>query len=895
MREYPEALLEEIRNALKSDSQFNFKQEGNYLRFGVCPNCGEKECFVSLNKPFRVNCGRLNNCRWSATSRELFPEIFENLSRRHPSTPENSNATADAYMSQVRGFSLEKIKGMYIQANAKHQKKEEYYPAVKVIISQTCYWLRIINADDVRRNGDKAKIIQIGNRGYKDYGWVPPEMKFEENDEIWITEGIFKSMAFLHIGKKSISGLSANNLPRDIIKEHSGKNITWILAEDNDNAGRDNTIKFKREIEAMGERVAVAFPQIGEDWDDVFRDERLNEQYIQDSFYRGFYYLTESYQLKAFYHYCKYNYTHSIIDYRNALYCYKIDNKKFQDTREDERFKYPDSEYGWNLPRETIDKYFSQFNSFAEVKKICPCKPEFLYIEKDIVTQERTNTFYVEFANHTPSMLLNSDGTIYKSADNFSNGLLKHTGFAPFTGSNNDLAILHERWFNSRIKFVRGVPFAGYEPETKIYVFPDFAYHNGQYQKISKHGFFTFGRNSVKCNLSGLNFRKADEFSAEWIHAFYEAFSLNGMVLLSWWLGTLFAEQIRAKQDSWPFLEYTGEPGAGKSTQLRFMWRCLGVEGYEGFDPNKTTLPGRSRQMTQGSNLPVVLLEADRHDSGRKNVKSFDFSELKNLFNGGVIRTTGAKTAGSEVRNLEFRGGILISQNAEVDGEPAILERIVHCHCTKDHFNDQNAKLANKLRDMTVQELGGFIHAVLRNERKLLDGYFRSFEKCYKKLMERDNGQVNNWRILLNHAQINAWLHQLPTIFGTHLKDAQLAAAEDYIWTRAISRQQRLSGDHILLEQFWEVYEYLHERNTTEGIQELLNHSNDPKQIAINMPHFQEIAGAHRQNIASTSELLPLFKGCKRHQCLGVKPVRSAIFKKIIKCWVFRVNNEDEV
>ena len=885
---YDNELLNDIQVALINDVQFNFKKSNSMLRHGVCPNCNEREAFINLEKPHVIKCGRLNNCGWSATVREIFPDIFENLSARYKATETNPNATADAFMSKIRGFDLAKISGMYTQANVKHKNKSEYYPAVKIIISKSCYWTRVIDAADVRKNGAKSKII--GN--YKGFGWYPENMQFNEGDEIWITEGIFKSMAFMHVGMKSISGLSAHNLPIEIIKQHKNKNITWIVAQDNDKAGCDFSKKFKKYIEDIGERVVVAFPAVGEDWDDVYRAGNLNSQYLSDSYFRGFYHMAETYQKKAFFAYHKYKNTYSIIDFRNALYRFKVDPKKLAEANEATTMikQYPCPERGWLLPQCEIDTLYANFNSESEIRKICPCKPQFLYIEKDIITNERTNTFFVEFANQTPSMLLTADGTIYKSADNFSQGLLKHTGFAPFVGNNVDLAILHERWFARKIKFVQGVPFTGYEPKTQIYVFPEFAYNNGQYQKINKHGFFSYGRTSVKCNLKGFHFRKADEFNGDWINDYYDAFHYNGMVLLAWWLGTLFAEQIRKKQDSWPFLEYTGEPGAGKSTQLRFMWRCLGIEGYEGFDPNKTTMAGRSRQMTQGSNLPVVLLEADRHDGGRKSMRGFDFSELKNLYNGGVIRTTGVKTGGSEVKTSEFRGGIVISQNAEVDGEMAVLERIVHCHCTKEHFNENNAQKACNLRDMNGTDLGGFLHQALRNERQLLHGYFREYERIYKKY----ENSVPNWRIVHNHAQITAWLYQLPKIFGNRLSAEQLQKVEDFIWSRANSRLERVSGEHPAVQQFWEVYDYLNVRMVDNTRHYCLDHSRDEKVIAINMPNFQQIAADARQNIASTAELLPLLKNNKTHKCQGVKVITSALLNKQVKCWIFANNNSDE-
>nr|DAI44366.1 MAG TPA: Toprim-like [Caudoviricetes sp.] len=884
LHQYSDEILEEVRRALIADRSFEFKRSGDHLRQGICPNCGMPECFVDLRKPFRVSCGRLNNCQWSATVRELYPEIFENLSRRHPATPENPNATADAYLRDVRGFDLDKIRGMYFQANAKHKNKDEFYPAVKVIISQTCYWLRLIDADDVRRNGAKSKIIG----DYRGFGWIPPGMTFDVGDQVWITEGIFKSMAFLHIGIKAISGLSASNLPRQVIEANKGKQITWIIAEDADEAGRNAAEKFRKEVETMGEAVRIAFPQSGEDWDDAFRDGRLNADYIDKSFWRGFYFLAPTALAKAFFYYCLTGREHHVFDFKFALWRYKTGSGRNDDQN---AFKYPDPERGWNMPAAEIGKYMAKFSNFCEIKEICPCKPQFLYIEQDILTGERTNTFYVQFANGTPSMLLTSDGTLYKNPDNFSNALLKYTGFAPFNGGPADLAALHREWFRTSVKFVRGIPFIGYEAGTRIFITPDFAYCGGQFQKVNEYGFVSFGRDSVKCNLAGLTIRKAvNEFNGDWINDYYDAFDKNGIALLAWWLGTLFAEQIRLKQDSWTFLEYTGAPGSGKSTQIKFCWRLFGIDNYEGFDPNKTTPAGRARQMTQISNLPVVLLEGDRAETdGRRNLKAFDFNELKDMFNyGAPVRTTGVKTGGSETLKLIFRGGILITQNAEVKAHPAVLSRIVHCHCTQDHFTKENAKQADRLKQLTSAELGGFLHAALRNERTLLDGFFRQYDSVMADFERRNaGGEVKEYRVRHCHAQVAAWVRMLPALFP-QLSAARIEAVVDHLWERAKNRQQRLTGDHPMLEQFWEVYEYLHERKLPGGgIQEMLNHSKDPALIAINLPHFQEQAANAKQNLPPAGELTSLFKTSQRHRCLGMKSVRSAIFEKTMTCWVF--------
>ncbi|MFP3595064.1 hypothetical protein, partial [Chryseobacterium sp. SIMBA_038] len=65
-------------------------------------------------------------------------------------------------------------------------------------------------------------------------------------------------------------------------------------------------------------------------------------------------------------------------------------------------------------------------------------------------------------------------------------------------------------------------------------------------------------------------------FDPSWFSDFFAVHHLNGLAALSWWTATLFVQQIRSKQESWPFLELTGDAGAGKSSLLRFLWRLLG-------------------------------------------------------------------------------------------------------------------------------------------------------------------------------------------------------------------------------------------------------------------------------------------------------------------------------
>jgi Cdc6-like AAA superfamily ATPase len=70
-------------------------------------------------------------------------------------------------------------------------------------------------------------------------------------------------------------------------------------------------------------------------------------------------------------------------------------------------------------------------------------------------------------------------------------------------------------------------------------------------------------------------------------------------VCLSFFFGSLFAEQVRTEMKSFPFLEMHGLPGTGKTTLVEFLWKLLGRENYEGFDPAKATPAAMARNLAK--------------------------------------------------------------------------------------------------------------------------------------------------------------------------------------------------------------------------------------------------------------------------------------------------------
>ncbi|MBN0091440.1 hypothetical protein JTL65_32540, partial [Pseudomonas aeruginosa] len=99
--QFEDIYRQDVIPALENDRELDFKPHeasDEYLNKGECPGCGKRSLYISKSKPYQLKCNRLNQCGYEEKTRERYRHLFENLSERFPSTPENPNATADAYL-----------------------------------------------------------------------------------------------------------------------------------------------------------------------------------------------------------------------------------------------------------------------------------------------------------------------------------------------------------------------------------------------------------------------------------------------------------------------------------------------------------------------------------------------------------------------------------------------------------------------------------------------------------------------------------------------------------------------------------------------------------------------------------------------------------------------------
>lgn len=945
-------LLTDIADRLTQEFGFKLKAGGKYLQQGKCPSCHKPRLWTYAASPWVIKCERLNNCGYEAHAKDLYPELFESWSERFqapeaakPVEQQNPHAASDAYLTIGRGFDLALISGTYTQENYFDPHADQGRGAgsatVRFQVADT-WWERII--DRPQRFGKKKANFKAGG-SYAGQWWALPSLSFltpppptpetviadamakalqaasaqgpgqpailtnPPPAELWLVEGVFDAIALAHHGIAAVTLLSCNNYPEkaladlDALLKRQGGTVpapllVWAL--DSDDAGRNFTRKHVTRARAAGwSCTAAQIPQKGKgkiDWNDLHQRERLSENDIKEYRYRGALLLASTAQEKAL---LMYNHTGRAdfdFDLGNRMWWFKLDLDRYGKARDALREAIKDGR------EDTMDEDDQRDKALLEshtLQQIANCHPQALYYQRNDLTDEAWYYFRVSFPHDGPTIKGTFTSGQLTTSSEFEKRLLHMAPGAMFSGTSQQLKKIMQ-WQLDHPKVVQTVDYIGYSAAYKTYLLGQVAVREGQIHEVNAEDYFDFEKLSIKSLQKSIHLHintNRDEYDRSWVKHLWQAFGPKGFIALSFWFGSLFAEQIRADQASFPFLEIVGEPGSGKSTLIQFLWKLLGRD-YEGFDPSKSTSAGRLRTFTQVSNLPIVLIESDREtkSGGQSHIKSFDWDELKDAYNGNSIRTTGVKTGGNETYDPPFRASIVISQNNQVQASQAIMERICHMTFDTQHFTNQSYESAKALEKVEIEQVSGFILAALKRESHVLAQICSTHESNTQFLLAQDG--IHKPRIAKNHAQLLCIATALRDV--VKVSDDDFAQVQAQIVAMARERQQSINADHPLVQEFWEAFDYLDGMGVTHpsGARDerpLLNHSRNTDEIAVNLNEFVEKAAAHRQQIPVLAELKKVLRTSKTRRYLDVKSVNSAIktrndgidTPRTVHCWLF--------
>ncbi|QWP76069.1 toprim domain-containing protein [Lysobacter sp. K5869] len=881
--EMNEALVNDIVKRLRND--FGFKSRSGYLQEGKCPECGHKELFTSEAKPNTLKCGRANNCGAWVSVRQLYPDLFEAYSDRNPQTADKPHAAADAYLSESRGFDLSRLRGLYTQEWHRDAELKITTATVRFPLPGGSWWERFIDRAE-RFGKQKAKFAYGKDRAGE---WWQMLDSAQWPAELWLVEGIFDAIALEHHGVAARALLSCNNYPDVALArlraayEAAGRPLPVLVwALDGDKAGRDYTAKWHARALADGwKSKAAQIPQSGSqkiDWNDLHLRNTLGPVDLETFLYHGALLVATTPSEKARLMHKRVGRATFYFEHGRRLYWSSFDVKAYDEARE--KLKSDSDDMSDDEVRDAA------LTEALCVSEICNCYPQPLYYQANRLTGESWYYYRVTFPPgpyHGTEIKGTFKSNQLTSATEFRNRLLDLASGAFWDGTTAQVIRIAKATLYG-LKTVETIPFIGYAREHGCYVFGDVAVKDGAVYKRNDEDYFDMNKLSIKSlSLSTtltIN-RKREDYRSDWLNMIWACYGVKGMVATAFWFGSLFVEQIRAKQQSYPFLEMSGEPGTGKSTLIDFLWKLVGRVGHEGIDPSKSSLAGRIRTYTQVGNLPVVLIEADRGKEDDLKQKKFDWEEIKPMFNGHIGRAIGVKNTGTDTHDPPFRGALLIEQNAPVSASRAVLERIVHMTFDKSLHSRENKAIAEQLAAIDVSEVSAFVLMATQREAEVLRIVNDAAKDYANQLLGL--GDMKNVRLAHNHAQMMALVDALKLV--APLTDEQHRATHAALIEMALARQVALDIDHAHVQTFWELYDFLggdHDGTT-------LNHSRDPNLIAISLVEFEaRVMRAGSRMPCDLSELKSILRTSRARKFVDHKTINSRINNGAKKCWVFQ-------
>jgi len=895
-------ILTEVLKNIRADYKFGVAN-GDWLQKGRCPKCNKSELFTRATTPWVLRCGRSNRCGEELHVKDLYPEIFDNWSTRHEATPANPHAAADAYLLNARGLDLRLIRGSYAQ-EVYHEKQRNLTSAtVRFDLPGGSWWERLI--DQPGRFEKKARFKW--GASYKGHWWQHPShdmAALAAANEIWAAEGIFDCsalvQAFGHADNAdanlaSVSLMSVNNYPEKALDElrkaiANGPNPTHsprlVFAFDVGKAGADYTRKFVKRARDEGWEASAAQPRPeGEieklDWNDLLQRDRLTPKYLDEYRWNGKVLIAGDAFEKAFLMWQNRQRASFPFTFNTEQYWAEFSARKM-----DEIIKELNDNPGTKTMTHE-EKRQQAAEQAGAITRICNASFRTLYFQRNPATDESLYYMRVDFPVDRAAFKAGLTGGALAASAEFKKRLMSIAPGAIWKGSGPQLDQLMEVQ-TRRIKTVEMLECTGYDLKRDVYVLGDIAVRRGRVFDLNDEDFFDFGDVSLKLatteRLLEIDY-DPNHVPIDWFPTVIAAFGMNGLITTAYWMMTLFAEQIRRETKSLGFLEAWGIPGSGKSTMLEFLWKLSGRDGYEGFDPTKSTVAATARNLGKVSNLPVVLIEGDRAENVAHS-KRFEWDELKSLYNGRATRSRGVKNGGMETFEPLFRGSIIIGQNDSVTASPAVMERIMSLQFDKSQFSSETRIAAEKLERWPVEELSGFIIHILRREAEFLKIWRDSYTRYYAEL-ETATG-VHNIRLLRNHAQLAAALTAMRVIIPpSAMPDGLHRQGLEFIAEMTKQRQLVSSSEHPVVEKFWAIFDYL---STIEGedIARPLNNSRKPDElIAVSLPQFFERCRTNGQTPPLEDELRRHLKTSKVRKFIDQRQVNSPSGKGF-HCWIFQ-------
>lgn len=874
LKQLPSSTKERIIECLINHYQMRRINQTHY-KYGICPSCQQKKLWAFADNPLYIQCDRENNCGYKASLRDLHPELFLSVTKRaKEQLPNDPKGVAKLYLQDVRGLNITRI-GPFDQGHYQDPISGKSSPTVRFSLPNGGWWERlIVDIDNAPKN-----YIKPGT-SYKNHAWTHQDFNPGKINRLWIVEGIFDALALLQNNIPAISTISCRNYPKHTLEKIIEQNpkINIIFAYDNDKAGRESIISHVQKTRHLFAKINVsaALPPAQKDWNDLHIKRLLSAKYLNKYYFDGALLIADSVENKAFLIYQRTKQKAFFFEFKEKTFWCRVDTEKIEETKQE--IIHQKTQHLSN------DEHLSECESFKRnhiISTIASCTFDFLYAERDFDTKDAL--FYLHLNQTHRSVKRTFTSTGLSSSQQFKREVINAMPGATFTGNTSQLDAIYSAKATN-LAIVDTINYIGYCPQLEAYIFHDFAVKDGRTYLPNAHEYYEFGSTKIKSNFDKDKFHfSLTRTSTDWLNDFIITFGTKGITALSWLLGSLFAEQIRKKQASYPFLEITGELASGKSTLIQFLCKLSGrLHNHEGINPETSSDPAVSRSLEQVSNLPVIYLEGDTGTPYSYQTQKW-LEESKVLYNGHAHRHRGIKNNNVDTLELPFRGALMFSQNASINASKAVLSRIIYIHFDLSHHTEAGRIAAKKIERYQTSDISNFTHHAITHENEILSLFEDRYEAHYTALSKVKGIQLS--RIIHNHAQLLSLLDALSKLL--HLPIDIKNQTAKYIIDIAIEREKSLQGENHMIDEFWHTYEFLASQSN------VINHFPANKNcIAINLNQFYEVARAKRQSLPRINiirRLLTLSKHYKFIENKSIKSIHSPVgSSKRIRCYIFQ-------
>lgn len=888
------SLAEEITNTFTQQltqrltDHYKLSDSGKYLR-GKCPECTQPTLWTLKNDPVLLRC----DCGVKLNTAELYPELTDNLNANYPATDTDHKRTANAYIIINRGLPLVDIHSWYEQGDYWNEKGNKGTATVLFWLNQekTISFEQLIEPVTITEE-DGSQTVQPTRFKGATAGlyWQPPAQEIKKCDKVYLCDGIFNAMALAVKGYKVIGLLNYKTLPDTLLTDHKDKAINWVVALGNSSQARDLTRKHLLKLKKQEQKNSCVFSSDTHekmDWSELYKLGKLENKDFETYRYYGDVEAASSALEKAYILWKHDSRNHFCFNHRNKTYAVKVDSKEFLKAKKD-------AEVDSGNDEEHCKE--QAFHQTADINKIATFALDYLYFQQPQTGDTGQNFFNITFENKSPSIQHPFPGCVLTAANDFKKAIRKVSPSAIFKGSSFDLEFLSEKWQEKGLHNVSTIDYLGYDRLSKAYIFEDFAVQDGVIHKVNDQSFFKLKQHTIKSTHS-LPHSIAHQLTmtkpVDWLSDYRTAYGTKGMIVLAWWFGTLFAQQIRAKHRSYPFFEIFGEAGSGKSDMVDVLFKLYGLHNM-GFNPSRgfTSYAGLQRKTSELANMPIVFNETENDNHAKeKHVEQFDWARFLDFYEGRNGVAKGVATNDNKTRMPEFKAALMAVQNPQITGSEAIITRFITVNFDRSHHRPEGRKASDRLKDLEIKAVSGFLLPTIAKASAILAQYETSFEKYRTQLNALPD--IKMQRISHNHAQIMALTDCLKIVLP--VTDADVTAVHTALKTMAVTKQQTINQDNPVVQQFWSNYEYLNSHAVDDGFGEfkisddLINHSNSPEyEIAVNLEHFNAKCFDARLPMLSTADLRKYLPSSKTRKFVEAKMVFSRLEKKSLRCWIFK-------